>query len=136
MYSSASAILLSYAKKAIDDLRIFYTTHVEHKIMRGSFVLPMEGQRDKFVVKTPVGMAHAHHHVRYDFVVVGTEIKVSRDGQPVDNLTFSTAEKDTKESESSLHKFLESIGRSRVDAHMVCEAVKKGQTVCGVMGNK
>jgi len=49
---------------------------------------------------------------------------------------FSTTEKDSKDSASALHKFLVSIGRSRVDAHMACESVEKGQTVHGVMGNK
>lgn len=73
------------------------------------------------------------YNVRYDFYVSGTEIGVARDGQPID-VTFSTTEKDSKDSESALHKFLVSIGRPRVDAHMVCEAVENGQTVLGVMG--
>jgi hypothetical protein len=133
-YSLSSAILLSYAIKAIDDLRLFYTQHVENKL-GGSMILPMEGQRDEFVVRTPVTMGQAGHNVRYDFTVSGTEVKVTRDGQPMD-VTFSTTEKDTKDSASTLHKFLESIGRSRVDAHMVCQAVEKGRIVHGVMGNK
>jgi hypothetical protein len=80
-------------------------------------------------------MGQAGYNVRYDFAVSGTEVKVTRDGQPVD-VTFSTTEKDSKDSVSALHKFLVSIGRSRVDAHMACESVEKGQTVHGVMGNK
>jgi hypothetical protein len=71
--------------------------------------------------------------IRYDFHVSGTEIKVVRDGQPI-NITFSTIERDSKDLESALHKFLVSIGQSRVDAHMICESVEKGQTVRGVMG--
>jgi hypothetical protein len=50
--------------------------------------------------------------------------------------TFPTTEKDSANAASALHKFLESIGRSRVDAHMVCEAVEKGQSVDSVWGNK
>jgi hypothetical protein len=133
-YSLSSAVLLSYAAKAIDDLRVFYTRHVENKL-GGSMIMPMEEQRDQFVVKTPVTMGQVSHNVRYDFTVSGTEIRVTRDEHPL-GVTFSTTEKDTKDSASALHKFLESIGRSRVDAHMVCEAVEKGQTVHGVMGNK
>ena len=80
-------------------------------------------------------MGQAVYNTRYDFTLSGTEIKVIRDGQPMD-VTFSTTEKDTKDSASPLHKFLESIGQSRFDAHMVCGAVEKGQIVHGVMGNK
>jgi hypothetical protein len=78
-------------------------------------------------------VGQADYTVRYDFCVSGTEITVLRDGQPI-GPTFSTTEKDSKDSKSALHKFLVSIGRSRVDAHMVCELVEKGQTVHGVMG--
>lgn len=80
-------------------------------------------------------MGRANYNVRYNFAISGTEVKVERNGQPV-GLTFTTMEKDTKDSASALHKFLESIGRSRVDAHAVCEAVEKGQSVHGVMGTK
>jgi hypothetical protein len=73
--------------------------------------------------------------VRYDFEVNGTEIKVLRNGQPAD-VTFSTKHKDRGPAPSPLHEFLESIGRSRVDAHMVCDAVEGGKIVCGVMGFK
>jgi hypothetical protein len=65
--------------------------------------------------------------------VNGTDVKVFRNGQPTD-LTFSTKDKDRAPAPSPLHEFLESIGRSRVDAHMVCEVVEKGQSVDGVMG--
>jgi hypothetical protein len=80
-------------------------------------------------------MSQPGFNVPYDFAVSGTELKVTRAGKPIEK-TFSITDKDTRDSESALHKFLESIGRSRVDAHMVCEQVEKGQTVCGVMGNK
>jgi len=49
-------------------------------------------------------------------------------------MTFSITDKDSKDSESALHKFLVAIGRSAVDAHMVCDSVEKGQSVLGVMG--
>jgi hypothetical protein len=78
-------------------------------------------------------MGRPGYNIRYDFAVSGTEVTVSRDGQPL-NVNFSTEEKDTRTSVSPLHNFLESIGRSRVDAHMVCELIEKGQTVGGVMG--
>jgi len=78
-------------------------------------------------------MGQVGFNVRYDFIVNGTEVKVTRDGQPIE-VTFSTTDKDIKGSESALHKFLESIGRSRVDAHMVCGLVEGGQTVHGVIG--
>lgn len=133
-YSLSSAILLSYATKAIDDLRLFYTTHVEPKL-RGSQILPMVEQRDRFVVKVPVEAERESAKARYDFVVSGTEIRVVRDGTPME-VTFSTTERDSSESPSALHRYLESIGRSRVDAHAVCEAVENGQTVFGVIGNK
>jgi hypothetical protein len=80
-------------------------------------------------------MGQPGYNIPYDFAVSGTEVKVTRDGKPLD-VTFSTTEKDTKDSVSALHKFLESIGRSRVDAHMVCEVVEKGKPVHGVYGNR
>jgi hypothetical protein len=73
--------------------------------------------------------------VRYDLIVSGTEIKVMRDNKPLD-LTFSTTEEDGKTSASALHRFVESIGRSPVDAQMVCEKAKQGNSVHGVFGNK
>jgi hypothetical protein len=78
-------------------------------------------------------VGQSDYSVRYDFCVSGSEISVYCDGQEL-GVTFSTTEIDTKDSESALHKFLVSIGRSRADAHMVCELVEKGQTVHGVMG--
>ena len=80
-------------------------------------------------------MGQVGYTVRYDFAVSGTEVKITRDGQPV-AVTFSTTEKDAATAASALHKFLESIGRSRVDAHAVCEAVEKGQSVTSVWGNR
>lgn len=128
-YSVSSAILLSYAIRAIDHLRMFYNKHIESRLNRG-MILPMVEQRDRFIVKTPDRAAF-----RYDFLVNGTEVRVIRDGKQLENI-FSTLEKDTRESASPLYKFLLSIGRPKGDAHMVCEAVEKGGTVSGVIGWK
>jgi len=43
-------------------------------------------------------------------------------------------DEDTKGNESPLHVFLESVGRSRVDAHMVCVEVEAGRSVQSVFG--
>jgi hypothetical protein len=80
-------------------------------------------------------MGRPGYNVRYDFAVNGMEVRVTRNGQPID-LTFSITEKDSATAQSALNKFLESIGRTRVDAHAVCEAVEKGQSVDSVWGNK
>jgi hypothetical protein len=133
-YSVSSAILLSYAIKSIDDLRLFYNKHLEGRLNRG-MILPMVDQRDQFVVRTPSTILPASQIVRYDFIVSETRVRVIRDGQST-NLSFSTANKDTKEAASPLHEFLESIGRSRHDAHAVCEAVESGRSVHGLVGNK
>ena len=73
--------------------------------------------------------------IRYDFVVNGTDVSVTRDEQPTDH-KFSTTDKDRVQASSRLHDFLESIGFSRVDVHAICEAVESGKTVNGVMGEK
>lgn len=131
-YSVSSSILLSYAIRAIDDLKGFYNKHIEHRLHRG-MILPMVEQRDRFIVKTP--SEKDRPAFRYDLIVSGTEVRVSRDGKQLD-VVFSTLEKDTKELASPLHTFLLSIGRSRVDAHMVCTAVEQGQAVTGAVGWK
>jgi hypothetical protein len=75
------------------------------------------------------------HKVRYDFDVTEAEVRVTREGQTTDAV-FATKVVDRAEAPSPLHDFLESIGRSRVDAHMVCDAIESGQSVHGVMGSK
>jgi len=72
---------------------------------------------------------------RYDFEVMGTEVKVVRNGEATDHVFLAT-DKDRAQAPSPLHEFLESIGFSRVDAHMICESVEKGKTVYQVMGSK
>jgi hypothetical protein len=131
-YSVSSAVLLSYVIKAIDDLRIFYNRHIEYKLNPG-MILPMIGQRDKFIVKAP--NESDRPVFRYDFIVHGTQVRVSREGAQVDRV-FSITDKDTKERPSPLHLFLLSIGRSRGDAHAVCEAIEQGHTVMAVVGIK
>lgn len=80
-------------------------------------------------------MGQAGYGIRYDFTVSGNQVNVTRNGQPIET-TFSTTEKDTASSPSALHRFLVSIGRPHPDAHMVCEAIEKGQSVSSVFGNK
>jgi hypothetical protein len=106
-----------------------------HMMLRNEFPTEFGLTMKPLFVGTGAAPGRAGFRFRYAFAVSGTEVKVTRDRRPMD-VTFSTTEKDSANSVSALHKFLESIGRSRVDAHMVCEAVEKGQSVDGVMGNK
>jgi hypothetical protein len=80
-------------------------------------------------------MGQPGYNVRYDLAVSGKTVTVKRNGQELPT-KFSTTDKDSKEFVSPLSKFLQSIGRSRVDAHAVCVAVEVGQEVSGVFGNK
>ena len=66
--------------------------------------------------------------LRYDLEVNGTDVSVSREGKAVTQ-TFSTTDKDrplAKLATSKLHEFLEDIGLSRVDTHMICKAIEEG----------
>ena len=78
-------------------------------------------------------MGQPGYGTKYDFLVGGTLVRVFREGKLLD-VEFSTEDKDTRETESPLHKFLESIGRSRVDAHMVAIEVQEGRSVSSVFG--
>jgi hypothetical protein len=73
--------------------------------------------------------------VRYDFQLTKTEVSVLREGKPVPQ-TFLATEKDHPHGPSRLHEFLEDIGLSRVDAHMICAAIENGSSVLGVMAPK
>jgi len=73
--------------------------------------------------------------VRYDLQVNGTDVSVSREGTAIAQ-TFSTADKDRPQAHSNLHEFLEDIGLSRVDAHMICKAIEEGKSVAGVYAPK
>jgi len=140
IYATAAAALLLYAHRMVEVLRQYYARNLEARLMRG-MLLPMPANRDMFIVRAKDygldedSLSEPAHKVRYDFGVNGTEVRVTRDGEPTITI-FSTKEKDTADSPSALHKFLQSIGRSRVDAHMVCLEVEKGNAVSGVMGNK
>lgn len=79
-------------------------------------------------------MGQPGYGTKYDFLVDGTIVRVFREGKPLEGVEFSTADRDTREAESPLHKFLESIGRSRVDAHMVAVELESGKSVSSVFG--
>ena len=79
-------------------------------------------------------MGQPGYATKYDFLVDGTRVRVFRMNRLLEDFEFSTEDKDTKDSESSLRVFLESIGRSRVDAHMVCVEVEAGRSVQSVFG--
>lgn len=72
---------------------------------------------------------------RYDLQVNGANIAVSREGKPLAQ-TFSTTDKDRPQAPSKLHEFLEDLGLSRVDAHMICTAIEEGKSVSGVYAPK
>jgi hypothetical protein len=63
--------------------------------------------------------------VRYDFRANATEVSVFREGKALVE-RFSTTYKDRQQAPSKLHEFLEDLGLSRVDAHMICKAVEEG----------
>ena len=103
-------------------------------MLRNEFPTEFGLTMQPLLVGPTAAMGRPAYRFRYSFTVNGTDVKVTRDGQPL-NVTFSTTEKDTATTESALHKFLESIGQSQVNAHMVCEAIEKGQSVQSVMGS-
>jgi hypothetical protein len=82
-----------------------------------------------------LNMGRPGYNVQYDFAINGETVTVKRNGQELPT-KFSTTEKDTKDFVSPLNRFLQSIGRSQVDAHMVCVAVEAGTPVTGVFGYK
>jgi hypothetical protein len=73
--------------------------------------------------------------VRYDLQVTETDVSVLREGKAVPK-KFSTTDKDRPEAPSALHEFLEDIGLSRVDAHMICKAIEEGKSISGVYATK
>jgi hypothetical protein len=72
---------------------------------------------------------------RYELQVNGTDVSVSREGKAVAQ-TFSTTDEDRPQAPCKLHEFLEDIGLSRVDAHMICKAIEEGKSVSGVYAPK
>ncbi len=73
--------------------------------------------------------------VRYDLEVNGSDVSVFRERQLISQ-TFLTTEKDRFEAPSRLHEFLEDVGLSRVDAHMICTVIEEGHSVSGVFAPK
>jgi hypothetical protein len=73
--------------------------------------------------------------VRYDVQVAGTDVSVLREGKAIPE-KFSTTDKDRPQAPSPLHEFLEDIGLSRVDAHMICSAIEEGKSILGVYSTK
>ena len=73
--------------------------------------------------------------VRYDLQVTETDVSILREGKAVPN-KFSITDKDRPQAPSALHEFLEDIGLSRVDAHMICEAVEAGKSISSVYATK
>jgi len=52
-YSMGAVALLKYAHRTLQELRLFYTTHIEQFFMRG-MVLPLPEHRDRYVVRDKV----------------------------------------------------------------------------------
>jgi hypothetical protein len=73
--------------------------------------------------------------VRYDLQVSGSDVSVLREDKAVPQ-AFSTTEKDHLKAPSKLHEFLEDIGLSRVDAHMICTAIEEGNSISGIFAPK
>ena len=68
---------------------------------------------------------------RYDLDVTGSDVRVLREGEPISQV-FSIADKDLPQAPSQLHEFLEDVGLSRVDAHMICRYIEEGSSIQGV----
>ncbi len=73
--------------------------------------------------------------IRYDLQIAGTDVSVAREGKAVSQ-KFSITGIDRPQAPSALHEFLEDIGLSRVDAHMICKAIEEGKSISGVYGTK
>jgi hypothetical protein len=64
---------------------------------------------------------------RYDLDVTGSDVRVLREGEPISQV-FSIADEDLPQA----HEFLEDVGLSRVDAHMICAYIEQGSSIQGV----
>ena len=53
-YSMGAVALLKYAHRTLQELRLFYTAHLERILMRG-MVLPLPEQRDRYSTRQPLG---------------------------------------------------------------------------------
>lgn len=83
----------------------------------------------------PPAVAPVWPKVRYDLQVAGTDVSVLREGKAVPK-KFSNTDKDRPQAPSALHEFLEDIGLSRVDAHMICKAIEEGKSISSVYAMK
>jgi len=52
-YSMGAVALLKYAHRTLQELRLFFTAHIEQFFMRG-MVLPLPEQRDRYIVRDKV----------------------------------------------------------------------------------
>lgn len=82
---------------------------------------------------TSVAPPNSWPKMRYDFDVMGSDVRVLREGEPISQV-FSIADKDLPQAPSQLHEFLEDIGLSRVDAHMICTYIAQGSSIQAVFG--
>jgi hypothetical protein len=73
--------------------------------------------------------------VRYDLAVNGTDVTILREGKAIPEL-FLTTDKDRPPAPSKLHEFLEDIGITRGDAHMICTYIEEGSPVSGIFAPK
>jgi hypothetical protein len=73
--------------------------------------------------------------VHYDLQVNGTDVSLLREGKAV-HQAFSTTDKDRPQAPSKLHEFLEDIGLSRVDAHMICTVIEEWKSISSVFAPK
>jgi hypothetical protein len=69
---------------------------------------------------------------RYDLHVTGSDVRILREGEPISQV-FSITDRDHPKAPSQLHEFLEDVGFSRVDAHMICTYIEQGSSVHGVL---
>jgi hypothetical protein len=96
--------------------------------------IPMSFTSDDGEPPSPAAPPH-WPKVRYDLKIAGTTVTVLRRGEAVPQ-QFSTLEQDRSQAPSSLHEFLEDIGLSGVDAHMICTVIENGSSVSGVFAIK
>ena len=79
------------------------------------------------VEPTSVAPPNPWPKTRYDLDVTGSDVRVLREGEPISQV-FSIADEDLPQA----HEFLEDVGLSRVDAHMICAYIEQGSSIQGV----
>jgi hypothetical protein len=83
----------------------------------------------------PPAVPLAWPKVRYDLQVEGKDVSVLRESKVVSQ-KFLITDIDRPQAPSKLHEFLEDIGLSRVDAHMICKLIEEGKSVSDVYAPK